>query len=87
MRARALTWRERLALCLIALVAVPVMILVFAGLFLFAVGLGAVALAGWLVAALLWPRRAKTHNRGAAVITAEYVRLPEERDRSGKTRP
>lgn len=87
MRARALTWRERLALCLIALVAVPVTVLVFAGLFLFAVGLGAVALAGWLAATLLWPRGARTRDRGAALITAEYVRLSEERERSEETRP
>jgi len=54
---RRFTWRERLALTVIVLAAIPVLLLVFAGLFFFAVGLAAVVLAGWLVAVFLRPRR------------------------------
>lgn len=73
---RRLSWRERTALVLIALAAIPVLLFVFAGLFLFAVGLATVVLAGWLAAVLLRPRRA---HAPPSVISAEYVRMPEER--------
>ncbi|HEX6102295.1 MAG TPA: hypothetical protein VF031_04535 [Alphaproteobacteria bacterium] len=77
---RTLTWRERLALILIVLAAIPVLLLVFAGLFFFVVGLATVGLAGWLVAALLKPRRPQAPP---SVIAADYVRLPDEpQDRS-----
>ena len=72
---RTLTWRERLALIIVVLAAVPVLLLVFAGLFFFAVGLATVALAGWLVAVFLRPRRPQSPP---SVIGAEYVRLPDE---------
>jgi hypothetical protein len=72
---RTLTWRERLALIVIVLAAIPVLLLVFAGLFFFAVGLATVALAGWLVAVFLRPRRPQSPP---SVIGAEYVRLPDE---------
>jgi hypothetical protein len=77
-QAGLLTWRERLGLILLALLALPVLLLVLAGLFLFAVGLATVALAGWAIAALLRPRR-RPHP-GPSVISTRYVRLSEERD-------
>jgi hypothetical protein len=73
---RRLTWRERTALILLALAAVPVLLFVFAGVFLFAVGLATVVLAGWLAAMLLRPRRAPGPP---SVISTDYVRMPEER--------
>jgi hypothetical protein len=81
---RTLTWRERLALTLIVVVAIPVLLLVFAGLFFFAVGLATVGLAGWLIAVLLKPRRP---HSPPSVIGAEHVRLPEEPDPRDPRRP
>jgi hypothetical protein len=77
---RTLSWRERLALILIVLAAIPVLLLVFAGLFFFVVGLATVSLAGWLIAAFLKPRRPQGPP---SVIAADYVRLtdePQDRD-------
>jgi hypothetical protein len=76
-RAGLFTWRERLALVLLALLALPVLLLVLAGLFLFAVGLATVGLVGWAIAALLRPRRP---HPAPSVISTPYVHLSEERD-------
>ncbi len=85
MRAGELTWRQRSALILLALAAIPVVLFVATGLFLFAVGLGTVALAGWLVAVLLRPRR--PHRPDPAVITTDFVDLTEERARADQRSP
>jgi hypothetical protein len=85
MQAGELTWRQRFALILLALAAIPVVLFVTTGLFLFAVGLGTVALAGWLVAVLLRPRRA--HRPNPAVITTDFVRITEERARTDRRNP
>ena len=76
-RGRPLTWRERLALGIFALVAIPVVLLVLAGLLFFAVGLATVALAGWLIAAFVRPSRAVRPQD--LVIETEYRRVPDER--------
>jgi hypothetical protein len=81
---RTLTWRERLALAVILLAAIPVFLLVFAGLFFFAIGLATVVLAGWLVAVFLRPRRPESPP---SVIGAEYVRLGDEPDPRDRPRP
>jgi hypothetical protein len=81
---RTLSWRERLALAVILLAAIPVLLLVFAGLFFFAVGLATVVLAGWLVALFLKPRRP---NATPSVIGADYVRLPDQPDPQDRPRP
>jgi hypothetical protein len=52
---------------------------------LFAVGLGTVALAGWLVASLLRQRR--TQPPAASVITTDYRRLSEEREGPARRNP
>ncbi len=77
-RQRPLDWHERLALTVLAVAAIPIVLILFAALFLFAVGLGTVALAGWLAASLLRARRAQPP--AASVITTEYRRLSEERE-------
>ena len=85
-RGRPLTWRERLALAVFAFVTIPVVLLVLAGLFLFAVGLATVALAGWLVAAFVRPSR-RGANRPDLVIETEYRRISEERGPSAARNP
>ena len=85
-RGRTLTWRERLALAVFAFVAIPVVLLVLAGLFLFAVGLATVALAGWLVAAFVRPSR-RGANQPDLVIETEYRRISEERGPSAARNP
>ena len=81
---RRFTWRERLALTGIVLAAIPVLLLLFAGLFFFAVGLAAVVLAGWLVAVFLRPRRPE---RPPSVIGANYVRLSDDPEPRERNRP
>ena len=83
--AGALTWRQRLALTLLALAAVPLVVFLTAGLFLFAVGLGTIVLAGWIAAVLLRPNRPRDSN--PSVITTDFVRLSEERARPNQRNP
>lgn len=84
-RQRPLNWHERLALIVLAIAAIPIVLILFAALFLFAIGLGTVALAGWLVASLLRPRRAQPP--AASVISTDYRRLSEEREGPAQGNP
>ena len=81
-----LTWGERLALTIFALAAIPVLLLVLAGLFLFAIGLATVALAGWLVAALMRPSRPSARPQHP-VIDADYRRVSEDRETRVSSNP
>ena len=80
-----LDWRERLVLIVLAIAAVPILLILFTALFLFAVGFGTIALAGWLVASLLRSRHRQPPV--GSTISTDYVRLSEEQDRQAPRNP
>ena len=82
---RPLGWGQRSALIVLAIAAVPIVLTLFAGLFLLAAGLGAVALVAWVIGSLLRPRR--TRPSAATVITTDYRRLSEENETPAPRNP
>ncbi len=82
---RPLGWGERLVLIALAIAAVPVALALFAALFLIAVGLGTIVLIAWLIGRLLRPRRMQPAS--PTVITTDYARLSEERERPAGRNP
>ena len=82
---RPFSWRERLALAVLALAALPILLLLLAVVTIIAIGASVVGLAAWAIGKLLLVRR----PRPAAVIETEYTRIeePHESARPGGSDP